>query len=68
MNSKVFGIPTFCYLEIWKNDFIRALDIGILFIVLSIKVLKHGYISFSLTLFDYLDFEICLGTRTISDN
>ena len=64
MNRKVFGEPSFCYLEIWKNDFVRAIDIGVIPILLSIKIFKHGYIGFSITLFDYLDFEICLGTRS----
>ena len=40
------------------------IDIGIIPILLSIKIFKHGYIGLSLTLFDYLDFEICLGTRS----
>ena len=63
MERKVFGYPTILYLEKLNTNFVKTIDFGLLFILFSVQIFKHGHISFSLVLFDLLEFQLALGIR-----
>ena len=63
MKRKVFGYPTILYLETLDTNFVKTVDLGILFVLFSVHIYKHGYISFSLILFDLLELQLTIGTR-----
>ena len=63
MERKVFGYPAILYLETLNTNFVKTIDLGILFILFSVHIYKHGYISLSLVLFDLLELQVTVGTR-----